>query len=185
MTPPGDAAFDHPGNVLGAVALGLVDRIDEAAAAAADQSASAAAALSALHFILDAPTIETLRQVLGLTHSGAVRLVDRLEDAGYVTRGVATDARATTVSLTRVGERVARRIATARGAVLGHALRVLTPAERRTFDALVGKIAVGMMREPGAVRWTCRLCDTAVCGRYRGGCPVGNAAIERYGLEGA
>jgi hypothetical protein len=36
------------------------------------------------------------------------------------------------------------------------------------------------MREPGAVRWMCRLCDTGVCRGAEGGCPVGNAARERY-----
>ena len=63
---------------------------------------------------------------------------------------------------------------------LNDALAVLSTPERRTLDALLAKVAVGMMREPGAVRWTCRLCDTDACGRYAGGCPIGNAAAERY-----
>jgi rubrerythrin len=66
--------------------------------------------------------------------------------------------------------------------VLVDALAVLSPRERDTFDGLIGKIAVGMMREPGAVRWTCRLCDTKVCGRYEGRCPIGKAAAERAWL---
>ena len=45
---------------------------------------------------------------------------------------------------------------------------------------LMGKVLVAMMREPGAVRWGCRLCDTGVCRGAEGGCPVGNAARERY-----
>jgi hypothetical protein len=39
---------------------------------------------------------------------------------------------------------------------------------------------VGLMRGPGAVRWMCRLCDTGSCRGAQGGCPVGNAARERY-----
>jgi rubrerythrin len=39
---------------------------------------------------------------------------------------------------------------------------------------------VGMMRPPGAVRWICRLCDTGICRGSPGGCPVGNAARDRY-----
>jgi len=171
--------FDRAANVLGAVALGLVDRIDGAVAAAADQSESAAAVLSALHFILHDPTIDTLRQVLGLTSSGVVRLVDRLETAGLVTRSTGPDARSTTVALTRAGRRAATRVAEARASVLGDALRVLSTKERATLDALLGKIAVGMMRETGAVRWTCRMCDTEVCGRYAGRCPIGIAAAAR------
>jgi hypothetical protein len=29
-------------------------------------------------------------------------------------------------------------------------------------------------------RWMCRLCDTGACRGAEGGCPVGNAARERY-----
>jgi hypothetical protein len=57
---------------------------------------------------------------------------------------------------------------------------VLSPAERATFERLAGKLLVGMMRGPGATRWICRLCDTGVCRAAAGGCPVGEAARERY-----
>ncbi|MGV2386825.1 MAG UNVERIFIED_CONTAM: MarR family transcriptional regulator, partial [Thermobifida fusca] len=80
-------AVDRVANVLGALALAVTDRTSAAIAAAAGQSVSAAAALSAMHHFLDRPTLDQLRRVLGLTHSGAVRLVDRLVDAGLVTRG--------------------------------------------------------------------------------------------------
>ena len=67
------------GNVLGALALGLTDRMTTG-------SASDAAALSALHHFLRDPSIDLVRQVLGLTHSGTVRLVDRLAADGLVRR---------------------------------------------------------------------------------------------------
>jgi hypothetical protein len=57
---------------------------------------------------------------------------------------------------------------------------VLAPAERATFERLAGKVLVGMMRGPGATRWICRLCDIGVCRGAVGGCPVGQAARERY-----
>ena len=38
----------------------------------------------------------------------------------------------------------------------------------------------GLIRGPGATRWMCRLCDTGACRGAEGGCPVGNAARERY-----
>ena len=65
--------------------------------------------------------------------------------------------------------------------MLDDALAVLTPAERVTLEQLAGKILVGMIRAPGAVRWTCRLCDTGACGREEGRCPVADAALARYG----
>jgi DNA-binding MarR family transcriptional regulator len=177
--PDASGGLDRAGNVLGAVALAVVDRITEAVATTTAQPESAAAALSALHFFIQRPSVDTLRRVLGLTSSGTVRLVDRLERNGLVTRRAGDDARTTFVVLTPAGQRAAARVAQARAGVLVDALTVLSPRERAELDLLVGKIAVGMMREPGAVRWTCRLCDTDVCGRYEGRCPIGNAAAAR------
>ena len=68
----------------------------------------------------------------------------------------------------------------ARAAVLDRSLAVLSEDERATFESLAGKVLVGMMRGPGATRWICRLCDIGVCRGAEGGCPVGNAARERY-----
>lgn len=168
--------MDTTGNRLGALALVLADRTGDALKDAAGLSETGAAALSALHQFLDAPSIDLLRRVLGLTSSGTVRLVDRLEAAGYVRRGPGSDGRATVVSLTPAGRRAARRVAAARAAVLDGTLAALSPAEREALDGLVSKLLVGLMRGPGAVRWMCRLCDLHACRRDAGHCPVANAA---------
>ncbi|HEY4314314.1 MAG TPA: MarR family transcriptional regulator [Actinomycetes bacterium] len=166
-----DAA--HTANVVGAFALLLADRMTDEVGAAATQAPSGAAALSALrHFLPADPTVDLVRQVLGLTHSGTVRLVDRLEAAGQVRRGPGPDGRSTTVHLTAAGRRAADRVTAARATVLHDALAVLDPAERRQLDDLAGRVLLGMRRGPGATRWTCRLCDTATCGRLDGRCPV-------------
>jgi len=145
---------------------------------------SAAAALSALGQFLDKPPIERLAAVIGLSHSGTVRLVDRLEREGLVRRGVGVDNRVTTVALTAAGRRESGRIAATRLDLLGEALDPLSPAERRTLVVLAGKILAGMMRPPGATRWTCRLCELTACGRPVGRCPVERAARARYGAAG-
>jgi rubrerythrin len=64
--------------------------------------------------------------------------------------------------------------------VLDGALGLLSPEEREVFEQLAGKVLAGLIREPGATRWICRLCDISTCRRPPGGCPVGNAARERY-----
>src|SRR3954447_23204436 len=132
--------MDRAANLLGAVALRVTDGMASEISAAAGQGGrpgaeTAAVALSALHHFLRAPTIDRLRQVLGLTSSGAVRLVDRLEAAGLVRRGTGADGRTTTVALTAAGRRAARRVVAARERVLQDALDVLSPAERATFEA--------------------------------------------------
>jgi DNA-binding MarR family transcriptional regulator len=145
-------ALARDANVLGALSLVVADRTSDAIAAAAGQSATAAAALSALHHFLDRPTIDRLRQVLGLTPSGTVRLVDRLVEAGYVTRGPGGDGRSRSVTLT---------------------------AEGATLEALLGRVLAAFVRGPGATRWICRLCDTGACGRAEGLCPAARASAAR------
>jgi DNA-binding MarR family transcriptional regulator len=174
-------ALDRTGNLLGALSLAVTDRTSAAVGGAAGQSESAAVALSALHHFLDDPSVDLLRQVLGLTPSGTVRLVDRLQDAGYVTRRHGRDGRSVSLRLTASGRRAAERVSTARGEVLEAALSGLTPAERAALDEVVSRVLVGLIRGPGATRWMCRLCDITACGRQEGRCPVANAARERYG----
>ena len=177
-------SLDRAANLLGALSLVIADQAADAVTEAAGRSESAAAALSALLHFLDRPSVDRLRQVLGLTSSGAVRLLDRLEESGYVTRGPGADGRTASVSLTEAGRLAAARVSQARADVLQRALSVLSPAERETFEQLAGKVLVGMMRGPGAVRWICRLCDIGVCRGAEGGCPLGNAASERYAADG-
>ena len=171
----------HEANLVGSLALALSDRTGAAMASACGLSASAATALSALHHFLDRPSIDRLRQVLGLTSSGTVRLVDTLVSAGYVRRRAGADARSTALTLTAAGRAAAKRVVAARAAVLTSALGPLSESERAALDALVGKILVGLMRPPGATRWNCRQCDTGVCRSTGSGCPVRNAAQARSG----
>jgi DNA-binding MarR family transcriptional regulator len=181
--PPG-GGLDQTANLLGALSLVLADRTADAMAEAGGRPESAAAALSALLHFLDRPTVDLLRQVLGLTSSGTVRLVDRMAESGHVQRGPGDDGRSTSVSLTGAGRAAAESVAAARAGVLAGALDGLSPAERETLRELMSKLLAGLIRGPGAVRWICRLCDTGLCRGTEGGCPVGNAVRARYGVHG-
>ena len=178
--PDGAVVPDQTANLLGALSLMIADRMADGMGEAGGRPESAAAALSALLHFLDQPTVDLLRQVLGLTSSGTVRLLDKMVASGYVERGPGADRRSTTVTLTKAGRAAARRVGAARTEVLQDALAGLTATERDLLRQVMGKILVGLMREPGAVRWMCRLCDTGTCRGAQGGCPVGNAARERY-----
>lgn len=176
MSAPGGHA-----NLLGALALAITDQTSQAVAAAAGQSVSAAAALSALYHLLDRPTLDQLHHVLGLTPSGTVRLVDRLADAGLVTRGAGNDRRSRTVSLTDAGQRAARQITAARAALLASALDELSLAEKETLHSLLSQIMASVVRGKQGGSWICRLCDLEACGRPSGHCPAANAAAAKYG----
>jgi DNA-binding MarR family transcriptional regulator len=174
-------ALDHEANVLGALALVLTDQTARAAATAGGQSLSAAAALSALYHFLDRPTVDKLRRVLGLTPSGAVRLVDRLAEAGLVTRGPGADGRSRSVTLTPRGRRAAARIAGARAAVLDGALAGFSAPDRAALRDLLGRVMANVVAGKDGGAWICRLCDLRACGRADGYCPAANAAQARYG----
>jgi DNA-binding MarR family transcriptional regulator len=172
-------------NLLGALALALSDRLEGATTEAAALAENDAVALSALHHFLESPRVDLLAQVLGLTSSGTVRLIDRLEDAGLVDRVAGGDGRVTSVALTASGRRRAQAVSDARMELLERALGTLSPSEQQQLGALAGKILAGMIRPPGARRWTCRLCDLVACGRPEGRCPVAAAARARYGSTAA
>jgi MarR family transcriptional regulator, negative regulator of the multidrug operon emrRAB len=168
-------------NLLGAVVLALSDRLEAAVTEAAGLTESDAAALSALHHFLQPARVDRLADVLGLSSSGAVRSVDRLVEAGLARRATGADGRVTSVELTAAGRRRAQAVTRARTALMGDALAALTPPERRQLGELAGKILAGLVRPPGATRWTCRLCDLVGCGRPLGRCPVYEEAKARYG----
>jgi len=163
---------EHSANVLGALALKLHDRMSAAVAETAGAPESGATALSWMASFAAQPRVGLLHRMLGLTPSGAVRLIDRLEADGHLRRGPGADGRATSVRLTARGRRTAQRVSAARLAVLTDALAVLSDDERETLDALAGKVLVGLKRDASATRFMCRLCDARACGHAEGACPV-------------
>ena len=145
---------------------------------------SAPAAIAAMHEFLDGGSVTQLSSVLGLTHSGTVRLVDRLAAEGLVERVGAYDGRAVSVVLTRHGRRTAARILQTREQSLTSALSALSPDEidnlAATLDTMLTTVTLARAEERSArpkdrpQPWLCRLCDFAACGRSEGNCPVNN-----------
>jgi len=161
-------------NLLAALGLAVSDRV----AAAADPRAagSAGEALVTLYGAGGGLSIDALARVVGLTHSGAVRLVDRLQDAGLVERRPGADARSTSLRLTVTGRRTARRALARRDTAVQELLAELTAADRESVARLAELMLAAAARAPGAADRVCRLCDREACGRRRGECPVAAAA---------
>ena len=132
--------------------------------AASPHGASVPAALTALHGLTGGQSIDALRRVVGLTHSGAVRLVDRLVAAGLAERRVGADGRAVALQLTpRGGGRP--RVLSRREAALEGVLAPLTPSERATLAALHERLLGSLTSGQQDRRRVCRLCDIDACGR--------------------
>jgi DNA-binding MarR family transcriptional regulator len=148
-------------NLLGAQALALADRLG---------AASASAAL--VHLCAYPGTSPgALRAVLGITDSGATRLVDRLAAAGLAERTAGHDGRTVAVHATRAGRSAADKALGHRRAALAQALEPLDAAERARLEALLDKLVAGLADDrPGALV-VCRLCDRDACCAAPG-CPL-------------
>ena len=161
-------------NLLGALGSAVTDRVKATVTGAAGGAKNDATALSALLHFLDDPRIDQLAEVLGLTSSGTVRLVDRLQRLGLVERCAGSDARATSIAVTPAGG-PGRHVGRARTELLERALAAhhrrsvmsseCWPEDPRRHHAPRGEYG-----------WMCRLCDTGRCGRPEGHCPVAHAA---------
>jgi MarR family transcriptional regulator, negative regulator of the multidrug operon emrRAB len=167
---------DRLANVLGAFALALADGMDVT---------TERAALVALSDLLQGRSVDDLRRAVGLTHSGGVRVVDRLVAGGLVERRRGADGRTVALFLTADGRRLAGQARDARLAALHDVLVVLDDRERAQLAAIVDKLVAAMVGRrlqaraagvdpPGG--WLCRLCDPVACERAQGHCPVANAA---------
>lgn len=172
-----EAHVTRTGNVVGALGIVLGDRLRDAAEEAAGLAGALPAALVSLHEWAGGRPIDVLAGALRVSHSRAVRVVDRLEAEGLARRARdPADARAVLVSLTPAGRRRARRVLAARAAALEGCLAGLSVAEREQLAALAGKVLGATTSGRLAARATCRLCDAEACGHDRGECPVTRAA---------
>lgn len=162
-------------NLLGALAIALGDELRAATDRAAERGATAPAAIVALSGYLPGAPIDALARVLGLSHSGAVRLVDRLATDGLLERGAASDGRAVALRPTPAGEALADRVLAARREVLERALAPLSAEERGQLGGLLARMLAGLTEDRAAARRICRLCEIDTC-HHRGTCPVTAAA---------
>ena len=141
--------------------------------ASREHSPTASAALLLLHKY-PGSSVEELRGPLALSHSGCVRLVDRLEVEGYVERRVGTDARAVAISLTRKGRDAAALVRSRREQVLLTAVSTLTSNEQKLLGDLATKLLDRNVVVVRTAQRTCRLCDYDACVK----CPMHKFASE-------
>ena len=118
-------ADERLANVLGAFALAVSDELEAATAQAAGHAGAGPAALVALSDLLAGRSVDDLRRAVGLTHSGGVRVVDRLVGDGLAERRPGPDGRSVAFALTPAGRRLAGTVRDARQAALQRVLDVL------------------------------------------------------------
>ncbi len=167
-------------NRLGAAALTIGDGVRAATEAATGLAGGLPAALISLAEWADGASVDVLAEVMRVSHSRAVRVVDRLEAAGLARREPdPSDGRRALVRLEPAGRALAGRALEARARVLCSAVAALAPEDVHDLDRLLAALLDATTVDTRAARQTCRLCDAHACGHYDGACPVSRAADRR------
>ena len=159
--------IDQTANLLGVVALAVAGRIEISAREILKHFGETPAALVVIGYDLG-PTNDHLRRVLGLSHSGTVRLVDRLVADGLVKRSEGDDKRTIALYATKRGKAVRERILKERLAEIRTFLEPLSEAEQESLFTLLHKVLSSLETSDMERRALCRLCDNRVCKN----CPI-------------
>lgn len=159
--------IDRTANLLGVVGLAVADRIEDTARDILSHAGETPAALVVIGYG-SGPSNDQLRRILGLSHPGTVRLVDRLVADGLVERREGHDKRAVALYLSKRGRALREELLKGRLAAIRPLLAPLTDAEQETFAALLHKMLASMETTDMERRTLCRLCDDRVCSN----CPI-------------
>lgn len=149
-------------NLLGALSLVMMDGMKAELGALTEIGESDWAALIVLEHMPET-TVDHLARIVRLSQPGAVRLVDRLEAAGWVERRQGSDRRARPLVLTGAGHRMVRALLLGRERTLRQPLDVLDDGERETLTRLLEKMLAGLGKTEDEADTACRLCDESVC----------------------
>ncbi|WP_259399047.1 MarR family winged helix-turn-helix transcriptional regulator [Pseudoalteromonas sp. SG41-6] len=160
-------------NLIGTFATSVATDIEKQIAELGGRSLSHEAALVTINNHPN-ETIDMLSKVLGLTHSGAVRLINTLEKEGLVERKKSVnDARSVVLCVTGKGSCRVESILSNRETVTSKILENFTDEQQASFLSLI-EIALGnFSNEQIEARKICKLCNEGVCRKQ--GCPVENA----------
>jgi len=157
-------------NLLGAWSLTVTDRMADIGRASG-VSATDQAALVTMLAHPDHP-VSWLGDVLGLTSSGATRLVDRLVASGWVARSPGDDTRQRRLRLTRSGSALAGKLVGARGSVLAESLAGLGAGDRARLEGILERLVGSSTPDLLPAMRTCRLCDRKACRSDDHECPL-------------
>ena len=163
----------YASNLLGALALTVTDRIDEALADRLQAGSNASAGLLSIG-TRPGGSVRELATVLQMSHSAVVRLVDRLVARNLVTRSRGgADGRVVSLTLTAAGGRIFKRLLDDRNRVLRGATDTLTDSEHAQLEKLLVKMLGSIPSNRQDALHVCRLCEHEVC--REDACPVGTA----------
>ena len=161
-------------NLLGALSLAVIDRIEQGAREVIDRGGETPAALVVIGYG-QGMTNDKLRRILGLSHSGTVRLVDRLVSDQLVERRPGNDGREVALYLTATGATTRNELMVSRISAVASLLDVLSPTETKRLGALIRQLLVRQDTSELDRFTICRMCDDRVCKN----CPLPTSKSNR------
>lgn len=149
-------------NLLGALSLAVMDRIEQGARDIIGHGGETPAALVVIGY---GPGItnDKLRRILGRSHSGTVRLVDRLVSDHLVERRPGKDGREVALYLTAKGAARRKDLLLSRISAVKSLLDVLSPAETKRLGTLIRRLLAKQDTSEMDRFTICRMCDDRVC----------------------
>ncbi|MGY2938050.1 DNA-binding MarR family transcriptional regulator [Bradyrhizobium sp. GM6.1] len=149
-------------NLLGALSLAVMDRIEQGAREVIGRGGETPAALVVIGYG-QGMTNDKLRRILGLSHSGTVRLVDRLVSDRLVERRPGQDGREVALHLTAKGAATRNDLMTSRISAVASLLDVLSPAETKRLETLLHELLARQDTSEMDRFTICRMCDDSAC----------------------
>lgn len=149
-------------NLLGALSLAVMDRIEQSAREIIGRGGETPAALVVIGYG-QGMTNDKLRRILGLSHSGTVRLVDRLVSDRLVDRRPGKDGREVALYLTATGAATRNELMASRISAVASLLDVLSPAEAKRLGTLIRELLARQDTSEMDRFTICRMCDDRIC----------------------
>lgn len=149
-------------NLVGALSLAVMDRIERGAREITGHGGETPAALVVIGY---GPGMsnDQLRRILGRSHSGTVRLVDRLVADGLVERLPGQDGREVALHLTAKGAATRRALLASRISAVASLMDVLSASESAQLAKLIRDV-LARQETSQLDRFTiCRMCDSGLC----------------------
>lgn len=163
-------------NLIGTLALKIYDLQMDASVEVSGMSPTACACLISLAHQDKPQTISDIAAICKVSHSGAVRLVEKLESCGYLFKtSLGNDGRKVRVELTDEGYEMRDKILQARRSAIQPAVSKFSCSDWKVIEWAAGFILADMTGSRLESEQICRYCDAEACGGSD--CPVEQKAL--------
>ena len=162
-------------NLLGAFVVAVHDQMLQCLEREDAIAPQAAAALIVIGFNAGR-SVDFLSGALQLSHSGCVRLVDKLEQSALVERREGKDRRVVQLYLTDLGQRRMQNVLRSRRKYLDSLLQSLNVKEQKQLTGMIETMLFDITTGDEHAEAMCRYCDEGACPQEH--CPITLAAAR-------